>query len=264
VGLNWYLNDTAALLKDQSFLFSSVAQLTRWINVARRDAAKQTGCIQRLITGQSAFGASAQAGTFLPGGAQPGSLPGAFPNASAVGAVQNAFTMMVGVERYPFQGFANPQLQAQHAGCKSIIDVASISVNWGGAVRPSPDWLPWEDFQAQLRAYATLVTSYPSVWSVLNPGENGELWLFPVPSTANEMEWLVYAVPTDLVTDSDYDAIPDGFRESIKYKAAELIYLSSQRFAQAQIMQGLFMSSLGLSTLASDRGKISSNYPTVF
>jgi hypothetical protein len=264
VSLGFYQNDTLQLLKDTSALFTPMAQLTRWINLARRDAAKQTGCIQRLITGQSAFGASAQAGTFLPGGAQPGSLPGAFPNASAVGAVQNNFTMMVGVERYPFQGMANPALQAQHAGCKAIIDVASISVNWGGAVRPSPDWMPWEDFQAQLRAYATLVTSYPSVWSVLNPGENGELWLFPVPSTANEMEWLVYAIPSDLVTDSDYDAIPEGFRESIKYKAAELIYLSSQRFAQAQIMQGLFMSSLGLSTLAADRGKIQSAYPAVF
>jgi hypothetical protein len=263
VGLAWYQSDTAALLRDQSFLFTPINQLTRWINLARRDAAKETGCIQRLITGQSAFGASAQPGTFLPGGAQPGSLPGAFANASAVGAVQNSFQSIVGLERYPFQA-VNAQLQAQHAGCRAIMDVASISVNWGGAVRPSPDWMPWEDFQAQLRAYATLVTSYPSVWSILNPGENGELWLFPVPSTANEMEWLVYAVPTDLVTDSDYDAIPEGYRESIKYKAAELIYLSSQRFAQAQIMQGLFMSSLGLSTLSSDRGKVQSFYPTVF
>jgi hypothetical protein len=40
--------------------------------------------------------------------------------------------------------------------------------------------------------------------------------------------------------------------------------MSSQRFAQAQIMQGLFMSSLGLSTLSSDRGKVASFYPTVF
>ena len=264
MGLAWYQNDTLQLLKDAGALFTPINQLTRWINLARTDAAKLTGCIQRLVTGQSAFGAGAQAGTFVPGTAQPGSLPSAFPNSSAVGAVQNPFTMIVGSERYPFQGFANPQLQAQHQGCKGVIDVASISVNWGGAVRPSPDWLPWEDFQAQLRAYATLVTNYPSVWSVMNPGENGEVWLFPVPSTSDEMEWLVYAVPTDLVTDSDYDAIPEGFREAIKYRAAALIYLGSQRFAQAQIMQGLFLSALGLSTLSSDRGKVQSFYPTVF
>ena len=70
--LSDYILDTRALVNDQAGLFVSTTQLTRWINTSRREIAKQMGCIRRHLTGQSAFGASAQPGTFIPGAAQPG------------------------------------------------------------------------------------------------------------------------------------------------------------------------------------------------
>ena len=261
--LQFYLEDTSALLHDQSFLFSSQNQLLRWINNSRRTCAKRTGCIMRHVTGQSAFGASAQPGTFIPGGAQPGALPGAVPASSGLavaGAAVNSLQTIPGVERYPFTGFFNPYVQASHAGVKGIVDVNNCSVNWGGAARPSLAWLPWEDLQAYARAYATLVTSYPYYWSVANPGESGEIWLFPAPSTTGDIELDAYCVPANLYTDDDYDAIPDGFKDSIKYLAASLAYLTKQQYAQAQVMEGLFMDAIGVDHVAVDRGKTPNMY----
>ena len=285
MALSEYLNDTIAILNDAQYSFTSKPQLTRWVNEARRQCAKRTGCIRRLITGQSAFGASSQPGFAIPGAAQPGSLPGAYPQPSAtgggnfnnpnfspdfnlnssasgtVGAVQNRMMTIPGVERYPFEGFFNPVLRAEYAGCDQVIDAIACAVNWGGTVRPQLDWMPWDDFQAYARAYAVLNTNYPALWTVYNDGPMGEVWLFPVPSQANEIELDVSATPTPLYSDSDPDAIPEGFRDSIKFKAASLAFMSSGRFASAQMLDDLFADRLGIARVAVDRGKSPTYYP---
>lgn len=277
MSLSGLLSDTAALLNDQSYSFTSKLQLTRWVNEARSNCAKRTGCIRRLVSGQSAFGASAQPGFALPGAMQPGSLPGAYsmaglnangtslpsnPAANYVvdGAVRNTCQTIPGVERYPYEGFFNPYLVAQYAGVERIIDTIACSVNWGGVSRPSLDWMPWDELQAYARAYAVRNTSYPSVWSVYNDGPMGEIWMFPVPSQVGEIELDVMALPKNLVTDDDFDAIPYGFQEALKFGAASLAFLSSQRYAQAQAMEDRFAEKLGIARVAVDGGKIKSYY----
>lgn len=261
--LGWYLNDAAALLHDQAFSFTSEDQLTRWVNEARRQAAQRTGCIRRVIMGQSAFGAAAQAGSIVPGGMQPGALPDSAPNAQ-YGATTNTFMTIKGVERYPYQGFVNPILQAQHAGVSAVLDTITCSVAWGGgpggSPRPALAWLPWENLQAYARAYATLVTSYPYYWSVMNDGEMGEIWLYPVPSQTMEIELDVFCSPKDLQTNADFDAIPSGFTNAIKYGAAALAYMTSRRYGQAQIMMDLFTDRLGVARVSSDFGKTPNFY----
>lgn len=263
MGLNWYLADCASILHDNGFLFNSQAQLTRWINEARRQCAQRSGCIRRLISGQSAFGASAQPGAFVPGGAQPGALPGAFPASSGLavqGAAVNSLQTIPGQERYPYQGFINRYAQAQHAGIAGVMDIVELSVNWGGAVRPTLAWLPWDDLQAYARAYATLVESYPYYWSCMDDGENGEVWMFPCPSTTGDIEVDAFCVPKDLYTDADYDAIPPGMRNSIKFGAASLAFMSSQRYAQAEYMEDQFSKRIGSGVRARDGGKTPSYY----
>jgi hypothetical protein len=240
MSLSQLLNDTAALLNDQNYTFISQAQLTRWVNTARRNAAKRTGCIRRLVTGQSAFGASATNDVAIPTAAQPGSLPGAYwassypvsasggitipgdfnidynndyntsytyyPNnppgyPTAYGAANNTCQTIPGVERYPYIGFFNNFLVRQYAGVSQIIDTIACSVNWGGTVRPNLDWFPWDEYQAYCRSYAVLNMSYPAIWSVFNDGVQGEIWLFPVPSQYNEIELDVTCLPIDLTSD---------------------------------------------------------------
>lgn len=266
--LSGLLNDTAALLNDQNYSFISQNQLTRFINEARRQCAYRTGCIRRLITGQSAFGAQSQPGFFVPGAAQPGALPSPYPAGTAPfgqpGAVQNLCATIPGVERYPYVGFFNPFLQAQYAGVAAVVDAIEIAVNWGGVSRPALDWQPWDNFQAYCRAYAVLNTSYPSVWSVYNDGPAGEIWMFPIPSVVGEIELDCFCEPADIYTDNDPEAIPGTFYNAIKYGAASIAYLSSQRYAQAQAMENIFADRMGVARVAVDRGKSPSYYDTRF
>jgi hypothetical protein len=102
--------------------------------------------------------------------------------------------------------------------------------------------------------------SYPAVWSVFNDGPVGEIWMFPVPSQYLEIELDVSAAPIDLYSDNDYDAIPYGFQEALKYGAAAVAFESTGRFAQAQAMEDRFASELGISRVAVDRGKTPSYY----
>lgn len=261
--LSDYVYDTKALVFDNAGLFTSQTQLVRWINLARRQVAARTGCIRRLITGQSAFGAAAQPGSFIPGGAQPGALPNAFPVGTVAQAASSPMQVIVGVERYPFRGFFNPYAAQQYAGIKGIVDVIDLAVNWGGAVRPALAWMPWEDLQAYARSYAVIMESYPYYWSVMNDGEEGEVWLFPTPSFPGDIEADSFCVPKDIYTDDDFDAVPDGFSNAVKYYAAMMIYNSSQRFAQAQVMQGLLAEQLGVSVVSANRGKQPNYYYSV-
>jgi hypothetical protein len=297
MSLSQLLNDTSALLNDMNYSFISQNQLTRWINTSRRNAAKRTGCVRRLITGQSAFGASAQNNVAVPSAAQPGALPGGFSNGTypngnttygdfnqnynqdynvnysyypnpppyysiAYGAINNTCMTIPGVERYPYIGFFNNFLKAQYAGVDKVLDTIACAVNWGGTTRPNLDWMPWDEFQAYCRAYAVLNMSYPAVWSVFNDGPQGEIWMFPVPSQYNEIELDVTCQPLDLVDDTTFDAIPDGFQEALKYGAAAVAFESSGRFMQAQAMEDRFADNLGIARVAVDRGKSRTYYPS--
>jgi hypothetical protein len=263
--LSALLNDTAQLLNDPNYSFTSQPQLVRWVNEARRNLARRTGCIRRLITGQSAFGASAQAGFAIPGALQPGALPGAFPQVAtgSYGAIQNAMMTIPGAERYPYVGFFNPLLQQQYAGCDAVIDSMALSVNWGGTTRPSLDWMPWDDLQAYARAYAVLNTSWPSVWSVYNDGPMGEIWVFPVPSQATEIELDAICTPSNIYTDDAFDAVPAGMTEALKFGAASLAFAARGRYAQAQVMENEYADIIGVARVSFDRGKVSSYYYNV-
>jgi hypothetical protein len=120
--------------------------------------------------------------------------------------------------------------------------------------------VPWEDLQAYARSYANLVSSYPYYWSVFNDGENGEIWLFPVPSQPMQLELTVACTPLNLVDDDSYDAIPDNFSNAIKYGAASMAYLTSRRYGQAQIMADMFNDRLGISRVSADYGKVPNFY----
>ncbi len=276
--LSEYLNDTTGLLRDGGYYFNSQFQITRWINEARRLLAMKTGCINRLITGQSAFGASAQPGYAIPEAMQPGAVPGIFPYGStsqpgaggsilgagaavAAGAALGPMMTIPGVERYPYQGFFNNYLRQQYAGCNRVIDVISLAVSWGGVSKPTLDWMPWDEFQAYCRAYAILNMAYPAVWSVLNDGDQGEVWMFPIPSQQNPIDAQVACLPIALNSDNDFDAIPDAFADSVKFGAAALAFMSTYRYASAQTMMEQGGSYVLTQRAGVDRGKTRSMYP---
>ena len=254
--LSWYLSDAASLLRDSLHIFTSTQQLTRWINQSRRQAARRTGCIRCLITGQSQYGGSSQPGFFVPGAAIPGNLPNAAPGSGST----NLFQTIPGVESYPFQGFGNSFLQAQYQGADQITDIVDNAVQWGvNSYRPVLNWCPWEEMQSYMRAWSVLNSAFPCYWATQGDNQNQVVFYWPPPVEAMEMEWDVIAIPKPLYTDDDYDLLPDGYQQAIKYGAAGLAYMNS-RPQQALLMLNQYADILGIGRFSSDFGKTGNMY----
>jgi len=259
--LSDYLSDTTALLRDANYQFNSPTQLTRYVNLARDQVAKQTGCLRALVAGQAPYGNSSNPGSLIPGAGQPGS-----PNFQQ-------FCTLSGVEKYSF-GYANPFLKANYQGMRSVVDVIDVGASWGG-YRPVLNWLPWEDMQAYCRSIAIGMFSYPFIWSTNGSGSKGQVWLFPVPTTlatgqvlsgatnsaeSGEFEWDCTCLPSYLYTNNDYEALPDSVTDAVPFMAAHYAFLGSQRFSMAAVMKGLYEERLEISNVAGDRGKTDSFY----
>lgn len=248
MSLQTYINDTRDLIRDPQGLFVPQSTLIGYINDARAATSELTGCVRRLIVGQPPFGAQSTPGLAVSGGAMPGSDP------------NSTFATIAEQERYPYIGYGNLYLNQQFSGLRGICDVISVSSSWGGAVRPSLDWMPFEEFQAFCRSNQILVTNFPIVFSIYNDGEAGEVWLFPVPQSANEMEWDTFCTAGPIYSNDDYDVIPSPFRNGVKYYAAGRAYEASGRMGMADIMFTRFAESNMMRRGAVDRGKTPSRY----
>lgn len=249
--LSQYIQDTRETLRDTNSLYWSDSQLTRFINLARSKVAEEYGCIRKLIPGTMVAGSSA-----IPGAATPG--------ATTPGSSNTAFQTITGVERYAF-GYANAYAR-RFSGVKAVADVITVAVSWAGnssqtgVLRPALDWIPFEDLQAYYRSYNLGATSFPCLWSTTGDGQRGEVFLYPVPAQALEMEWDCFCTPKDIFDNDAYEALPSTFTDNIQFYAAHLAYLSAQRYGSADIMLQLFEKNCGIARVAADRGKTSSFY----
>lgn len=266
VQLSDYMVQTQDLLRDSNSQFTTTAQLTRYINTARKEIAKRSACLEALVTGQSPFGTSAQPGYMIPGAAVPGMLPGSAANNSnepgATATTSNGFVTIPNVELYTYE-YAKPFLRAQYSGYDSVIYVFNVSVSWGGNM-PTLYWMPWDNLQAYARAYNLGVSSYPCAWSQKGVGERGQVWLFPVPANISfgTMEWQCICTPLPLYSNDDFEALPGIYEGCVKYYAAYLAFLGQQRTGMAEIMHGQFEEQLLISGVASDWGHVENYYPT--
>lgn len=262
--LSDYLLACADILRDANYQFTTQAQLTRYINQARREIAKRTACLEAVVTGQSAFGTSAQPGNMIPGAFIPGTLPGSAPgNSNEAGAqatASNQFVTIPGLELYTYN-YANPFLQAQYQGYDKVIYVFNISCDIGGYT-PTLRWMPWDNLQAYARAYNLGVTSYPSAWSAKGVGENGQAWLFPIPTNMGfaTMIWQCVCTPKPLYTNADFEALPEIYHGCVKYYAAYLAYMGQQRTGMAEVTRGLFEEQILINGVASDFGHVEDYY----
>lgn len=264
--LSDYVVEVQELVRDSNNQFTSLPAMKRYINRARVETAKRSACLQALVTGQSAFGTSSQPGYAIPGAMVPGALPDSNPdNENEPGAdatASNGFVTISGVELYSYQ-YAKPFLQKQYQGYNSVIYVSSVAVSWGGQ-KPMLNWMPWDDLQAYCRAVNLGVSSYPFVWSQKGVGENGQIWLYPIPTNlaSGTMDWECICTPLPLYSDSDYEALPEIYQNCVSYYAAYKCFMSQQRTGMAQIMLGQFEEKLQINGVASDWGHITSYYTT--
>lgn len=120
-------------------------------------------------------------------------------------------------------------------GAATILGVISIAVDRGGD-KPVLAQKSWTELQAYCRAYNTAYLDYPSVWANYQLGENGNFYLWPIPSSNYPIDLDVFCSPSPLVDDTSIDLIPYFWSESVAYYAAYLCYLYSQRAEDASRM----------------------------
>lgn len=250
MSLSDYVNDTRLLLRDTQGLFVPEQSLVRYINHARDKVAEHTGCIRRLIYGTPPSGAISTPGIAIAGAMTPGA-----PTATTFATIAN-------VEKYSYD-YGNQILRQLYPGVRGIMDVVEIAISWG-STRPAMSWMPWENLQAYARSYNIGMQNFPSYWSTYSEGEWGEVFLFPVPSqtgiASGEMEWDVFASPSPIYTNDDFDAIPTPFRSAVKYYAAYLAHDGAGRTGMADRALAQFNQTLGVSRVAVDRGKTENFY----
>ena len=161
-------------------------------------------------------------------------------DATGSGAVAaSTFTPFVsanaGQEVYNFST-VDAIIQANFPGVNNITAVQSVAVSWGSWKPMMRNIAAWSQFQAYCRAWDIGQQNYPTIWSQYGQGENGSIYLFPIPSILAQMDWDCYCTPIDLALDSDVEAIPHPFTEAIPFYAAYWAYMSAQNQDMAAIM----------------------------
>jgi hypothetical protein len=198
--LTSYLTATQSLLGDTAGQFYTTASLTTFINTARNRIAATGECVR-----------------WLP------------PSGSG----QNE--TVASQEVYPFS-FVNTLIPSG-SGIGEVLAVRSVAIA-NGSIKPLWRQMVWTTFQARIRIYNGTFTGSPSVgfWSQFSFGSLGSIYLGPIPSQANPMDWDCTCLPLALNTDADPEAIPYPWTDLVPFYAAYLALLSQQRPADADQM----------------------------
>ena len=269
MALNAYLTQVRQLLKDPNGNTYNTTDLTDYINEARGELAITAECVRLLLqwndaatftqTGDTVAGQSTITGltgtanlavgqlVFLPGTlgllTQIIAVP---PNAPAntvkisVPALANSsgatfsftplFSTVVGQETYAY-----PTAAWVSQGYQQVVQVKSISVNWGGVLGTNNLQLEkasFTNYNAILGYYGQNLLSQPAVWVQYGT----YVKMRPIPSAAYPMQWDCICQPIVLANDSDPEVIPYPFSNAVKYYAAYLALLQSQREKDAENM----------------------------
>lgn len=139
-----------------------------------------------------------------------------------------------GREIYTFAQFSG-LVRSQMPGVESILAVKGVSWLWGN-IRYSKVSVGFTKYQAKYRNIANSYLGPPQVVTQFGQGENGSLYMFPVPDSAYPMEWDCICLPEDIDDDSDPEPIPYPWTDAVPYYAAYLALLGVQRIEPAANM----------------------------
>jgi hypothetical protein len=268
VALVAYQQEVQRLLHDPAGAFYPLADLTVYINLARKRVALKGQCVRVLLSGGTVTGITVTAG----GGAYSanptvtigGTGNQAFASATVVGGVITAITMISGgfgyltpppititdptgtgatatatvdnsastvAGREVYQFSTLNTLAALTPGVGGVIGLISVAAQWGAGntYRPMLDRKIWSEFQAYFRVYANSQINFPAIWSSYGQGQKGSFYLFPVPSQQLAMDCDAFCSVVNLVDDTTPEAIPDPWTDAVPYYSSYLAFRNSQR-----------------------------------
>jgi hypothetical protein len=142
---------------------------------------------------------------------------------TGVNRVLQSSTVVVNQEAYQLSGL--PQGAA-------TLDIMNINLFWGNSRVPMR-YLPWTDFNAQLRYWQNYV-GRPIAFSMYGPQT---FYIAPVPDQTYTIELDTVVQPTNLVNLSDVETIPLPYTEPVPYYAAYTAKYKEQSYGEAEIFK---------------------------
>jgi hypothetical protein len=110
------------------------------------------------------------------------------------------------------------------------LDVLNINLYWGNSRIPLR-YLPWTDFNAQLRYWQNNVQR-PICFSIYG---QSQIYVGPVPDQAYVIDLDTVILPTAMVNLTDTDTINDPYDTVVQFYAAHLAKYYEQSFGEAEI-----------------------------
>ena len=93
---------------------------------------------------------------------------------------------------------------------------------------------------------------FPTMWSQFGQGEDGSIFVDPIPGIAFTMQVDALGVPVTLVDDSTPEAIPDIWTLAVPFYAAWWGFQSAQRQSDADMVMKRFQEQMGLARSAAN------------
>ena len=249
--LQGYITQVRYLLHDAQSNFYTNDQLIGYINSARERVVRDTGCLRTVQVSQTPAPP-------VSGGSNPVIWSSGLTVATNDYVFYNIFIYKVitggvlgstappypsGTNVYPpSTSFTDGTATLQYAGpCEVInfaalpsglltLDIININLYWGNSRIPLR-YLPWSDFNAQLRYWQNNVQR-PICFSIYG---QSQIYVGPVPDQAYVTDLDTVILPTAMVNLSDTDTIIDPYDTVVQFYAAHLAKYYEQSFGEAEI-----------------------------
>lgn len=155
--------------------------------------------------------------------------------ASATAITSSVTTLVQGQEVYNFSSF--PLGNAPGVGSIFMIKSTAIIYNNYRYVLPMYSFSTYQEY---IRQYPQQYEYVPAVCAQLGQGTGGNLYMYPIASQAYSFQCDCFCLPINLANDTDIEAIPQPWTDTVPYYAAYLAKLEMQDMNGARGMLDLF------------------------
>jgi len=255
--LSSYLTEVQRLLHDANSVFWSESELTDYINEAREEVVRDTGCLRNLQISYTPLapdgtaatiwtaGATVATGSYVfsnifiyevvSGGVLGTSAP-PYPAANNVFPPSTSFTDGTATLRYAANAEIIPYSALPQGD--NTVDVINVNIYWGNSRIPL-HYLAWSDFNAQLRYWQNYV-GRPVCFSTYG---QKSLYISPVPdqSYTIEVDTVMLPSPLSLSTPNAVDEIKAPYTNPVQFYAAYKAKYKEQSYGEAEIFKQQYL-----------------------
>jgi hypothetical protein len=251
--LQSYITQVRYLLHDAQSNFYTNDQLTGYINSARERVVRDTGCLRTVqvtqapappvsggnnpviwssglvvTTNQYVF-SNIFIYKIVVGGTLGAEVP-PYPSADYVYPPSGTLTLTDSAVTYQYVAPCEVINFAALPSGLQTLDILNVNIYWGNSRIPLR-YLPWTQFNAQLRYYQNYI-GRPIAFSIFG---QSQIYIGPIPDQAYVAELDTVILPTTMVNLNDTDTINEPYDTVVQFYAAHLAKYYEQSFGEAEI-----------------------------